>query len=158
MEGTKTGLPNPNIGLYRELMEKGIPMVFMHGNYEALPGTLSVLDDNAAGGRMLVDYLYGKGHRKIACIFKYDDIQGRQRFTGYLDAMQELGLPLVMVNKTGMEPEGAYTGGSCAVGSDGRLVARADCGGDILYVEFPLDESGRLFGANPSEPAETLRD
>ena len=66
VEGTKTGLPNPNIGLYRELMEKGIPMVFMHGNYEALPGTLSVLDDNAAGGRMLVDYLYGKGHRKIA--------------------------------------------------------------------------------------------
>ena len=71
---------------------------------------------------------------------------------------RELGLPLVMVNKTGMEPEGAYTGGSCAVGSDGRLVARADCGGDILYVDFPLDESGRLFGANPSEPAETLRD
>ena len=71
---------------------------------------------------------------------------------------QELGLPLVMVNKTGMEPEGAYTGGSCAVGTDGRLIARADCGGDILYVDFPLDESGRLFGANPSEPAETLRD
>ena len=94
IEGTKTGLPNPNIGLYRTMLEKGLPMVFMHGNYEALPGTLSVLDDNAAGGRMLVDYLYQKGHRKIACIFKYDDIQGRQRFTGYLDAMQELGLPL----------------------------------------------------------------
>ena len=94
VEGTKTGLPNPNIGLYRELMEKGIPMVFMHGNYEALPETLSVLDDNAAGGRMLVEYLYKKGHRRIGGIFKYDDIQGRLRFSGYLDAMQELGLPL----------------------------------------------------------------
>ncbi len=94
VEGTKTGLPNPNIKLYQKLMEKGIPLVFMHGNYGELPGTLSVLDDNAAGGRMLVEYLYRKGHRKIAGIFKYDDLQGRQRFAGYLDAMQELGLPL----------------------------------------------------------------
>ena len=94
IEGTKTGLPNPNIKLYQQIMEKGIPLVFMHCNYEQLPDTLFVLDDNVAGGRMLVEYLYRKGHRKIAGIFKYDDIQGRQRFVGYLDAMQELDLPL----------------------------------------------------------------
>lgn len=94
VEGTKTGLPNPNIRLYQKLMEKGVPLVFIHGNYEQLSNTLFVLDDNAAGSRMLVDYLYKKGHRKIAGIFKYDDLQGRQRFTGYVDAMQELGLPL----------------------------------------------------------------
>ena len=94
VEGTKTGLPNPNIKLYQKLMEKGVPLVFMHGNYEQLPDTLYVLDDNAAGSRMLVEYLYGKGHRKIAGIFKYDDLQGRQRFAGYCDAMQTLGLPL----------------------------------------------------------------
>ena len=29
VEGTKTGLPNPNIKLYQKLMEKGIPLVFM---------------------------------------------------------------------------------------------------------------------------------
>ena len=92
VEGTKTGLPNPNIRLYQKLIDRGIPLVFMHGNYEQLPGTLSVLDDNIGGGRMLVEYLYNKGHRKIAGIFKYDDIQGRQRFIGYLDAMQEFGL------------------------------------------------------------------
>jgi GntR family transcriptional regulator of arabinose operon len=94
IEGTKTGLPNPNIRLYQKLMEKGIPLVFMHGNYEQLPDTLSVLDDNVGGGRMLVEYLYKKGHRKIAGIFKYDDIQGRGRFMGFLDAMQDLNLPL----------------------------------------------------------------
>ena len=92
-EGTKTGLPNPNIRLYQQLMEKGVPLVFMHGNYEQLPGTLSVLDDNAAGGRMLVEYLYRKGHRKIAGIFKYDDLQGRQRFAGYLAGLEEFDLP-----------------------------------------------------------------
>ena len=93
IEGTKTGLPNPNIKLYQKLLGKGIPVVFMHGNYEQLTDTLSVLDDNVSGGRMLVEYLYRKGHRRIAGIFKYDDLQGRQRFAGYLDAMQELGLP-----------------------------------------------------------------
>lgn len=94
VEGTKTGLPNPNIKLYQKLMDKGVHLVFMHGNYEQLPDTLSVLDDNIAGGRMLVNYLYRKGHRKIAGIFKYDDLQGRQRFVGYFDAMQSYGLPL----------------------------------------------------------------
>lgn len=94
VEGTQTGLPNPNIELYRKLMDKGVHLVFMHGNYEQLPDTLCVLDDNIAGGRMLVDYLYQKGHRKIAGIFKYDDLQGRQRFVGYFNAMQSYGLPL----------------------------------------------------------------
>ena len=92
VEGTKTGLPNPNIGLYQKLMDRGIPLVFMHGNYEQLPDTLSVLDDNHTGGRMLVEYLYEKGHRGIAGIFKYDDLQGRQRFAGYLDGLQEFNL------------------------------------------------------------------
>ena len=92
IEGTKTGLPNPNIRLCRQLMEKGIPLVFMHGNYEQLPDTLSVLDDNCTGGRMLVEYLYQKGHRGIGGIFKYDDLQGRQRFAGYLEGLERFDL------------------------------------------------------------------
>ena len=94
VEGTKTGLPNPNIKLYQQLIEKGIPLVFMHGTYEPLRNSLTVMDDNAGGSRMLVDYLFSKGHRRIAGIFKHDDIQGRQRFIGYINAVQEHGLPL----------------------------------------------------------------
>ena len=92
IEGTKTGLPNPTIRLCRQLMEKGIPLVFMHGSYEQLPDTLSILDDNAAGGRMLVEYLYQHGHRGIGGIFKYDDLQGRQRFAGFLEGLEQFGL------------------------------------------------------------------
>ena len=92
IEGTKTGLPNPNIKLCQKLMEKGIPLVFMHGNSSLLPEMPFVLDDNAAGGKMLVEYLYRKGHRRIAGIFKYDDLQGRQRFAGYLNGLQEFDL------------------------------------------------------------------
>lgn len=93
IEGTKTGLPNPNVMLCRQLMEKGIPMIFMHGIYEQLPDTLSVLDDNVAGGRMLVEYLVQNGHRGIGGIFKYDDLQGRQRFEGYLEGLREFDIP-----------------------------------------------------------------
>ncbi len=93
IEGTKTGLPNPNVMLCRQLMEKGIPMIFMHGGYGQLPDTLSVLDDNVAGGRMLVEYLVQNGHRGIGGIFKYDDLQGRQRFEGYLEGLREFDIP-----------------------------------------------------------------
>ena len=126
VEGTKTGLPNPNIKLYQQLMEKGVPLVFMHGNYEQLPDTLTVLDDNEAGGRMLVEYLYNKGHRKIAGIFKYDDIQGRQRFAGYLDAFQEFGL---------------------ALEDSSILWYSTDQKGIFLRSGFDLDEIDRLFSS-----------
>lgn len=94
VEGTKTGLPNPNLDLYRKLIDRGVPMVFMHGIYPELSGCLSVLDDNYGGGRQLVEYLYSKGHRSISGIFKNDDIQGLQRYAGYTDALRDLGLPL----------------------------------------------------------------
>ena len=94
VEGTKTGLPNPNLDLYRKLMERGIPLAFFHGNYPELTGTPAVLDDNYGGGKMLVKYLYERGHRRIAGIFKSDDIQGHQRYSGYAAGLQEFDLPL----------------------------------------------------------------
>ena len=94
VEGTKTALPNPNLDLYRKLIAKGMPILFMHCNYPELTGTLSVLDDNYGGGHQLVEYLYRKGHRRIAGIFKNDDIQGHQRYAGYAAALREYDLPM----------------------------------------------------------------
>ncbi|OUN21055.1 hypothetical protein B5G37_11565 [Pseudoflavonifractor sp. An85] len=94
VEGIKTGLPNPNLDLYREIMARGIPMVFLHGCYQELSDSLTVLDDNYRGGRQLVEYLYNKGHRAIMGLFKNDDIQGLQRYSGYLEGLRDLGLPL----------------------------------------------------------------
>lgn len=42
---------------------------------------------------MLVEYLYRKGHRNIAGIFKNDDMQGTLRYAGYAEALRDLGLP-----------------------------------------------------------------
>ena len=94
VEGTKTCLPNPNLDLYQKLIEQGIPLVFMNGNYPELPNTVSVLDDNYGGSQELVRYLHRKGHRKIAGIFKSDDIQGHGRYAGYTDALRDLELPM----------------------------------------------------------------
>ena len=92
VEGTKSGIPNPNIDLYKKLIEKNIPIVFLHSNYPELSECYSVLDDNYAGGKILVNYLYNKGHHKIAGIFKNDDIQGHKRYAGYIDTLRDLDL------------------------------------------------------------------
>ena len=94
IEGTKTTLPNPNIDLYRKLRDRGIPFVFIHGSYRELPDAYYVVDDNYGGGYQLVDYLYKKGHRKIAGIFKSDDIQGAKRYAGFSEALRDHNLPI----------------------------------------------------------------
>lgn len=91
VEGTKTAIPNPNIDLYYRITSKNMPVVFFNGNYRDIDCPF-VLDDNYSGGQMLVDYLYLLGHRKIAGIFKSDDIQGIERYHGFIDAMKKHGL------------------------------------------------------------------
>ena len=94
VEGSKTALPSPNMDLYEKLDRAGIPVVFLHGTYRALPGALCVSDDNYGGGYLLARHLIGKGHTKIAGIFKSDDIQGHQRYLGFLSAMRDAGLSI----------------------------------------------------------------
>ena len=94
IEGTKTALPSPNLDLYEKLFQANIPTVFLHGTYSALRDTLCVSDDNFGGGYMLARHLISRGHTKIAGIFKSDDIQGHQRYLGFLSAMRDAGLPI----------------------------------------------------------------
>jgi GntR family transcriptional regulator of arabinose operon len=94
VEGTKTALPNPNLDLYRKLEQLGVPIVFLHGCYAALPTSVCISDDNFRGGYLLTEYLLRKGHTKIAGIFKSDDIQGHERYAGFLTAFRDAGLPL----------------------------------------------------------------
>ncbi len=94
VEGTKTALPNPNLDLYRKLQARKIPLVFFHGVYRDLEGSVSILDDNYSGGRQLVEYLLSKGHTHIAGLFKNDDLQGHQRYAGFIDAQRDLNLPM----------------------------------------------------------------
>ena len=67
--------------------------MFLHGSYRALPNALCVSDDNYGGGYLLARHLISRGHTKIAGIFKSYDIQGHQRYLGFLSAIRDAGLP-----------------------------------------------------------------
>lgn len=94
VEGTKSALPNPNLPLYEKLREMGVPVVFFNGYYPALNGCVSVTTNDRLGGFEAVNYLVGKGHEKIGAIFKGDDMQGLERYAGYLRGLLENNLLL----------------------------------------------------------------
>lgn len=93
VEGTKSGLPNPNIGLYRRLKAKKLPIIFINTYYPELDVPHVSLNDVEAA-HMAVRYLIDMGHKDIGAILKLDDGQGRLRYLGYLSAMEEAGYPV----------------------------------------------------------------
>ena len=91
-EPTKSGLPNPNLDLYRQIMEQGIPVIFINSYYPELKAPHVSLDDKIAG-KMATKYLIQCGHREIAAIFKADDGQGHRRYV-VVQAILPFGLVL----------------------------------------------------------------
>lgn len=153
VEGTKTALHNPNLDLYRKFQARGIPFVFFHGGYRDLEGAVAILDDNYNGGRMLVEYLAQKGHRRIAGLFKNDDIQGHQRYAGFIDAMRDLQLPLEDQNIFWYSTEYKdLLSGHGALWSNAIAPVLKDCTAVVCYndqmannlVEFLLSQNVRI--------------
>lgn len=64
VEGTKSGLPNPNLELYRHLMMRKIPLLFFNTYYPELEVPHVSLND-ADTAYKAVRYLIEKGHQKI---------------------------------------------------------------------------------------------
>ena len=95
IEATKSALPNPNIKLYEELKNKGIPVVFFNGYYPVMKNDCTyVIMNDKSGGYKAVSHLIDRGHKKIGGIFKSDDIQGMDRYAGYLNCLSENGLSM----------------------------------------------------------------
>lgn len=94
VEGCKSALPNPNLDLYQKLEKKGCSVLFLYNYYHDYASCLFLKDDNRYGSRLLVQHLHQQGHTSIGCIFKSDDLQGQERYQGYLEAMLELHLPI----------------------------------------------------------------
>lgn len=93
VEGTRTGLPNPNLAIYQEFLRREIPVMFIHNYYPELPCASVVMDDvNCA--KKLTQMLIDAGHKDIAGFFKVDDMQGQKRYEGYINALIESGLPV----------------------------------------------------------------
>lgn len=60
--------------------------------------------------------------------------------------------PMLMANKTGLEDDFAFLGGSRVVAADGRTVALANSDACVLYVDFPLKDDGRIDPSSPTVP------
>lgn len=92
VEPSRSGIPNPNIPLYRQLwVENKIPVVFVNSWYPGIPAPCVCLDDKKAG-EMITSHLIQCGHTEIAGIFKLDDGQGHRRYEGYVKAILDAGL------------------------------------------------------------------
>lgn len=87
-ETTKSGIPNPNLDIYRELQHKGIPVIFLNSSYPGLQAIHVSMDDFWAG-KVATEHLLQCGHRKIGAIFKLDDGQGHKRYAGYTSALMK---------------------------------------------------------------------
>lgn len=90
-EGCKSALPNPNVDLYERLHRREFPIIFLHGSYPSLPWSVCIKDDNFYGGYLLGQYLFSQGHTRIAGLFKSDDIQGIERYHGFITCMRDSG-------------------------------------------------------------------
>ena len=93
IEGTKTALPNPNLDLYQQFHDRGIPVIFINAYYPDMAGNY-IVNDDITGAQIATNYLIEKGHTKISGIFKHDDAQGKERYKGFMDAMYEHDLPV----------------------------------------------------------------
>ena len=94
VEGTKTGFPNPNIALYREIQKLEIPIIFLHCSYPELSNSITVGMKEMDGGRYSITSLVALGCRKFGAIFKSDDRQGLLRYAGFCDGLLDSGLDL----------------------------------------------------------------
>jgi len=91
VEPTMSAYKNVNLNLYKELEKKGIPYIMINAKYDELDPAYVIMDD-VYGGYLITKYLLQLGHRKIAGIFKQDDLQGVNRQLGYKKALEEFGI------------------------------------------------------------------
>ena len=93
IEPSKSQIFCRHINLYQMLDEYQIPYVFIQGSYAQMKDKPHILLDDCRGGYLITRYLIALGHRDIVGVFKSDDTQGQQRHKGYVQALQEAGIP-----------------------------------------------------------------
>ena len=88
IEPSKSALPNSNIKIYEEIRSKNIPVVFFNAKYPWADFPCVSMDDVKAG-RIVTDYLFDSGHKKVCGIFALDDMQGHNRYQGFVESCIE---------------------------------------------------------------------
>lgn len=74
-----------------ELVRSNIPLVTIDHMFN---NRISVMSDNVGGMRQLLEYVYSKGHRKIAYIHGLDSAVTRERLASFYNTAEALGLEI----------------------------------------------------------------
>ncbi|EUJ26143.1 GntR family transcriptional regulator [Listeria floridensis FSL S10-1187] len=91
VEPTKSSVYNPNLALYVNLREQGIPIVMINAVYEELNAP-SICVDDVKVGYLATECLIKNHHEKLLFISKIDDLQGKYRMKGFIKACEEYGI------------------------------------------------------------------
>ncbi len=89
IEPSKSALPNPNLELYRRLLENKIPILFFNASYEELKLPCVRIDD-VQTGRQAAEVLIRAGHTSLFAILHLEDIQGKLRYKGFVEAVDAI--------------------------------------------------------------------
>ncbi len=144
VEGTKSGLPNPNIPLYQKLIQRKIPIIFINTYYPEVDAPHVSLNDVKAA-ETAVNYLIQQGHRDIGAILKLDDGQGRLRYLGYLKAMEAAGLPISDSRMVWIDTDESK---QLAFSKERILNRIEECTGILCYNDQVAFQLIRLLGEN----------
>lgn len=93
-EPAKSGLASPNTDLYKKLMLRQLPFVFIGSYIDSLRAPYVVANDYSAGYR-LCRQLINQGHKRIGGIFKIDDLAGQQRYFGFVEALRDADIEIL---------------------------------------------------------------
>lgn len=93
IEPAKSACIPKNIDLYKKFAQRNIPLVLIHGFFNKYDFSHVVMDDFYSG-YIATKYLLEKNYKNIMGIFKNDDIQGINRYNGFLKAMNEYNNPI----------------------------------------------------------------
>lgn len=129
VEPSKSALPNPFLGYYREIQKLGIPIIFFNTFYPEIDAPCIRLDDRRVAEKA-AELLIGRGHGKICGIFKPDDGQGRLRYAGFLDAHLKAGLRIEQKRVNWLDTE-IYA--DISVISDYLFERMGGCTGVVCY-------------------------
>jgi len=88
IEPTKSNVFNPNLSYYSLLKKRNIPTLMINARYEEL-NFPSISIDDTKSGFLATTHLLENGHKNIALITKIDDLQGKFRMKGYIEAFDK---------------------------------------------------------------------
>lgn len=91
VEPTKSNQYNPNLALYVNLKEQGIPLVMINAVYEEISAPYICVDDTESGF-MATELLIKNKHKNLMLITKIDDLQGKYRMKGFIKACEKSGI------------------------------------------------------------------